>query len=109
MTGDNAMPMVSVPPAAIEAELARYFTDPRDDPPEAQAGAVRHRVLPLLNDFVGCWALTVGGQLVFFAWDAPERLDVVSDLPADALGTHVAFAIGSRRYSTLSALGPTRT
>ena len=102
------MPTVSVPPRLIAAELARYLAEPHDDPPAAYLGAARHKVLPLLNDFMGCWALSTSGQLMFFAWDAPDQLDTVSDRPVDVIGTHVALAIGSRRYPPIAHICPER-
>ncbi len=103
------MPVVSVSPTLIAAELARYLAEPTDDPPASRLGAAQHRVLPLLNDFVGCWALSTSGQLMFFAWDAPDQLDTVTDLPVDVIGAHVALAIGSRRYPALAGIRPERS
>ncbi len=104
------MTTVSVSRAAIQAEINRYIAEhDDDDPPEARTGAERHQVLPLLNDFTGCWALTPEGRLVFFSWAAPGVLELVSDRPVDVLGTHVALAIGSRRYSALADISPKRT
>jgi hypothetical protein len=104
------MTTVLVSQAAVQAEISRYIAGPHDDdPPAALAGAELHNVLPLLNDFMGCWALTTAGRLVFFAWDAPDQLEPVSDRPVDRLGTHAAFAIGSRRYPALAGLAPKRT
>jgi hypothetical protein len=60
------MPHVNVPRELLEAELARYLATGSEDKLEARAGAERHRVLPLFNDFMGCWALDMTGRLVFF-------------------------------------------
>ena len=103
------MPRVSVPHAVIEAEFVRYLAAPTDEPPAARAGAERHHVIPLFNDFEGCWALAMSGQLVFFAWEGPSDLQPVSDTPVDLLGSHVALAVGSRRYPALKSIRPERT
>ena len=104
------MATIAVSQAAVQAEIDRYIGHGNDDdPPVAQAGAARHNVLPLLNDFMGCWALTVEGDIVFFSWDAPEVLDPTSDRPVDLLGAHVARALGNRRYPALAGIAPQRT
>jgi hypothetical protein len=102
------MPHVNVPREVLEAELARYLVTGLKDDPEARTGAQRHRVLPLFNDFVGCWALDMTGRLVFFAWDAPEELQPVSDHPSDAMGANAALALGSVRFPALAMIRPVR-
>jgi len=102
------MHKVSAPRAVMEAELARYLAAPTDDPPAARTGAERDRVIPLFNDFEGCWALAMSGQLVFFGWEGPSDLQAVSDNPVDLLGSHVALAVGSRRYPALKGIRPER-
>lgn len=102
------MPRVDVPTELLEAELERYLASSSDGPADARAGAARHRVLPLLNDFVGCWALDMTGLLVFFPWEAPEDLEPVSENPQEAIGTHAALALGSMRFPALSAIRPSR-
>jgi hypothetical protein len=95
------MPRVNVPRELLEAELARYLASDSIGPPEARAGAERHRVLPLVNDWVGCWALDMGGRLVFFPWEAPEELEAVSDAPVDAVAANAALAMGPAGVSPL--------
>ena len=102
------MPRVNVPREILEAELARYLASSPLGPPDAYAGAERHRVLPLVNDFVGCWALDMDGTLVFFAWDEPEELELVSDTPVDAVGVNAALAMGSARFPALASIRPSR-
>ncbi len=85
------MPKVNVSREVLEAELERYLASGPTDPAEAHAGAKRHRVLPLFNDFVGCWALDMGGRLLFFPWDTPDELRPVSDNPVDSIGAHAAL------------------
>jgi hypothetical protein len=102
------MPQVSVPRAILEAELATYLAAGPSAPSEAHAVATRHRLLPLFNDFMGCWALDMDGQLVFCAWEEPETVALVSDRPVDAIGIHVALALGSTRYPALTAIRPAR-
>jgi hypothetical protein len=102
------MPQVSVPRAHLETELAGYLAAGPSEPPAAYTVAVQHRVLPLFNDFMGCWALNMAGQLVFCAWEEPEIVTPVSDRPVDAVGAHVALALGSTRFPELAAIRPTR-
>ena len=102
------MPHVNVPRELLEAELARYLAQGQEQSPEAYAGASRHRVLPLLSDFVGCWAVTMSGQLVFFAWEEPDRVAPVSDKPVDAVGANAALAFGSERFPALAGIRPRR-
>jgi hypothetical protein len=100
------MPQVNVPPADLEAELARYLAAGPSEPAAAYTAAAQHRVLPLFNDFMGCWALDMSGHLVFCTWEAPETVAPVSDRPVDAIGIHVALALGSTRYPALAAIRP---
>ena len=102
------MPQVSVSRDALEAELASYLASGSKEPPAAYTGAERHRVLPLVNDFMGCWALDMNGRLVFFAWEAPEQVEPVSEDPADAVGANAALAVGSVRFPALAAIRPVR-
>jgi hypothetical protein len=102
------MPHVNLSRKVLEAELARYLATGSKKEPEAHAAAQRHRVLPLFNDFMGCWALDMGGQLVFVPWDAPEELHPVSDRPVDAAGAHVALGYGSVRFPALAMIRPVR-
>ena len=102
------MPQVNVPRDVLEAELARYLMSGPKEPPAAYAGAEHHRVLPLFNDFMGCWALDMDGRLVFFAWEEPEELEPVSEHPVDAVGANAALALGSVRFPALAAIRPVR-
>jgi len=102
------MPQVTVPREVLEAELARYLASGSKEPPAAYAGAARHRVLPLVNDFMGCWALDMAGRLVFFAWDTPAEVEPVSDHPMDAVGANAALALGSARFPALAVIRPVR-
>ena len=102
------MLQVNVPRDVLEAELARYLASASKEPPAAYAGSERHRVLPLFNDFMGCWALDMSGRLVFFTWDAPEELEPVSERPVDAVGANAALALGSVRFPALAAIRPVR-
>jgi hypothetical protein len=100
------MPHVKVSREVLEAELARYLASGSRERSDEHAGAQRHRVLPLFSDFMGCWALDIAGQLVFFPWDAPEELMLVSDNPVDAAGTHAALGYGSLRFPALATIRP---
>jgi hypothetical protein len=102
------MPKVNVSREVLETELARYLASGGVEHPEAHAGAKRHRVLPLFNDFVGCWALNMAGQLMFFPWEALRELEAVSDDPVDAIGANVALAVGSVRFPALATIRPVR-
>jgi hypothetical protein len=102
------MPQVSVPRAILEAELATYLAAGRSAPADAHAVATHHRVLPLFNDFMGCWALDMDGQLVFCAWEAPDSVELVSEDAVDAVGANAALAIGSTHFPALAVIRPTR-
>ena len=102
------MPKVNVSREVLETELARYLASGSAEHPDAHAGAKQHHVLPLFNDFVGCWALDMAGRLVFFPWEAPEELEPVSDRPVDAIGANAALALGSVRFPALATIRPVR-
>jgi hypothetical protein len=68
-----------------------------------------HQVLPLWTDMGGCIALRPSGQLVFFAWDDPEKLEPVGAAEAhDLRMVHAARAVGSRRFPSIAGLAPVR-
>ncbi len=102
------MPHVNVSREVLQAELARYLATGSKEHPPTRAGAERHQVLPLFNDFVGCWALDMAGRLVFFPWDAPEELKPVSEHSVDAIGANAALALGSARFPALAMIRPVR-
>ena len=102
------MPHLSVPSAVIEQALQDYLAAGGTRLQGGLAAAHRHHVLPLFADFMGCWALTVEGTLVFAPWDDPDLIEPVSDHPVDSLGVHVALANGSQLYPTLASICPTR-
>jgi hypothetical protein len=102
------MPQVNVPRAVLERELAAYLAAGPSEPAAAHTIGSRNRVLPIFNDFMGCWALDMDGHLVFCAWDTPETVAPVSDDPANAAGAHVALALGSARVPALAAIRPVR-
>jgi len=102
------MPHVKVSREVLEAVLACYLATGSKDDPEARAGAQRHRVLPLFNDFVGCWALDMTGRLVFFPWMRLKSSRQLSADPVDATGAHAALAYGSVRFPALEMIRPVR-
>jgi hypothetical protein len=102
------MPRVSVSPKILQAELARYLAQVPAVTQAEHEGAKQHSVLPLFNDFVGCWALDMAGRLVFFAWEEPGKLELVSEAPVDSAAAHVALAAGSIRFPALASIGPMR-
>jgi hypothetical protein len=61
------MPQVNVARAVLERELAAYLAAGPSEPAAAHTIASRHGVLPIFNDFMGCWALDMDGHLVFCA------------------------------------------
>src|SRR5216683_875621 len=62
---------------AVEAALQNYLTHPDEGAGELLRFAQLHHVLPLWTDWMGCIALRPTGQLVFFAWDDPEKVQPV--------------------------------
>ena len=97
------MPRVPVPRETLEKLLTEHLESAsRSD------AAARHHVLPLMDDFMGCWALTMSGELAFVPHEDPDVLDLVRDHPTEAIGTHVALAQGSRRYPALVSIRPRR-
>ena len=99
---------VEIPGETISRLISEVLTSGGEATPDALAGAAQHQVLPLFEDFMGCWALTADGVLVFFAWDDPSELFPVASNTIDAGGAHVALARGSRRYPDLAGMAPKR-
>src|SRR2546425_12239620 len=97
------MPKVSIPREMLENLVTEHLQST-----SRSAVAARHHVLPLMDDFMGCWALTMSGELAFVPHEEPEVLDLVRDHPTETIGTHVALAEGSRRYPALASIRPRR-
>jgi hypothetical protein len=99
--------VLDVPAEAVENSLARY-PGKTGDGPDAIAAAHRYHVLPLYNDFMGCFALRPSGECVFVAWDAPEQaVPVQLGLP-DFRVIHVARVRGALRYPDIPGIMPER-
>jgi len=97
------MPNVSIPRETLERLLSEHLSsESRSD------AAVRHHVLPLMDDFMGCWALTMSGELAFVLHEEPDAIELVRDHAVEAIGTNVALAQGSRRYAALASIRPRR-
>src|SRR5437879_12262674 len=62
---------------AVEAAMQNYVTHPEEGAGELLRFAQLHHVLPLWIDWMGCIALRPTGQVVFFAWDDPEKVEPV--------------------------------
>ena len=94
---------------AVEVALEDYVTHPDEGAGELLRFARLHHVLPLWTDGVGCLALRPTGQLVFFAWDDPEKLEPVGAAgDHDRRIVHAARAAGSKRFPLISGLAPVR-
>ncbi len=94
---------------AVEAALQNYLTHPDEGAGELLRFAQQHHVLPLWTDWMGCIALRPTGQLVFFAWDDPEKVEPVGAAgDHDRRMVHAARAEGGRRFPTISGLAPVR-
>jgi len=96
---------LAVVPAEVEMALSRFLSEFDPDPLDVKGIARRHHALPLLLDTGGCVALRPNGELIQFLWDTPDQVTI----EADPKMRHVARAVGSRRYSAISGLAPTRT
>src|SRR6266540_3755379 len=96
---------LAVVPAEVEMALSRFLSEFDPDPLDVKGIARRHHALPLLLDTGGCVALRPNGELIQFLWDTPDQVAI----EADPKMRHVARAVGSRRYSAISGLAPTRT
>src|SRR5437879_11871690 len=69
--------VLAVDPEAVDLALEDYLTHPDEGGGELVRFARLHHVLPLWTDWVGCIALRPGGQLVFFTWDDPDKVEAV--------------------------------
>jgi len=103
-------PQVRVPvdSGALIREIASLPGRPDLDAKVSEV-ASRHGVLPIMEDFMGCWAVHPDGGLVFVAWDDSDHLTPVREHIVDKPGTHVARALGSKRYPNLKGLAPVKT
>ena len=94
---------------AVEAAMRNYLTHPEEGAGELLRCAQLHHVLPLWTDWMGCVALRPTGQVVFFAWDDPEKVEPVgAGGDHDRRMVHAARAEGSRRFPAIAGLAPVR-
>src|SRR2546429_3458108 len=94
---------------AVEAAMQNYVTHPEEGAGELLRFAQLHHVLPLWTDWIGCIALRPTGQVVFFAWDDPEKVEPVgAGGDHDRRMVHAARPEGSRRFPAIAALAPVR-
>jgi len=101
--------VVAVESRAVDLALEDYLAHPQEGGGELLRFARLHHVLPLWTDWVGCIALRPTGQLVFFAWDEPERVEPVGAAgDHDRRMVHAARAEGGRRFPRISGLAPVR-
>ena len=101
--------VLAVDARAVDLALEDYLAHPQEGGGELLRFAHLHRVLPLWTDWVGCIALRPTGQLVFFAWDDPEKVEPVRAADDhDRRMVHAARAEGSRRFPGISGLAPVR-
>jgi hypothetical protein len=102
------MTVVMVSSDVLDAELRRYLASSEASGSDEHRAAAEHGLLPLFSDFVGCWALSLAGELVFVPWDEPHRVEIVSGHSVNAVGTNAALAQGSMRYPALASIRPVR-
>src|SRR5207245_720042 len=101
--------VLAVDSRAVSLALDAYLQHPDEGGGELARLARLHEVLPLWTDMGGCIALQPSGQLVFFAWDDPEKVQPVGAAGAhDRRMVHAARAVGSRRFPSIAGLAPVR-
>ncbi len=101
--------VLSVDSRAVGLALDDYLLHPDEGGGELARIARQHQVLPLWADMGGCIALRPNGQLVFLAWDDPEKVEPVGAAgDHDRRMVHAARAAGSRRYPSIAGLAPVR-
>jgi hypothetical protein len=99
---------IDVDSAQVTEAIAAYLKDPGIAPPEAPVIARRFAILPIYNDWIGCFALRPNGELVFVPWDEPEQMEPISDTSHDRNVVHAARAVGGRRFPSIRGLSPSR-
>ena len=101
--------VLSVDSRAVSLALDDFLLHPDEGGGELARIARQHQVLPLWADMGGCIALRPNGQLVFLAWDDPEKVEPVGAAGAhDRRMVHAARAAGSRRFPSIAGLAPVR-
>jgi hypothetical protein len=94
----------------IEARLEEFISDPSpcvakfDEPIDVRKVAAELRILPLIFEMGGCYALRSNGEVVSFSWDDPYNVEVEND----ARIRNSALFQGSQKYPELSELVPPR-
>jgi hypothetical protein len=66
MSGESCLSTI------IEHLVDEFLADPSPDPLGLRQIVSRVQMLPLFLDMGGCYALRPDGDLVSFAWDAPN-------------------------------------
>lgn len=90
----------------IEANLKEFISNPESysSLPDLKEIAFELKVLPMLLDMGGCYAIRPNGEIVSFAWDEPYDLEIENNPRIQ----NIVLFQGSKKYPGLSALVPTR-
>jgi hypothetical protein len=88
----------------IEARINEYTTESFHDPVNIRDFARKFRVLPLLQDWSGGWAIRPDGEIITFSYDEPFDMKVEEDVHR----RNMALYEGSKKYPELKELVPER-
>ena len=97
--------VLTVAPDAVETALQRYVADPSNGS-DPIAIAQHHHVLPLYNDFMGCFGLRPSGECVFVGWDDPTTAQPIVLGLQDFKVIHAARVQGAMRYPEIPGIMP---
>src|SRR5262249_17155459 len=99
----DAIPAIESELAAFVADLEPFLVD-LEPPLDLRALAGELRLLPVMLDSGGCFALRPDGHVLSLLWDEPHELRIEQDERV----RNIALYQGSLKYPGLSHLVPTR-
>lgn len=103
------MVSISPPPGVIAGLISDCLDGRLELHPFWASLARRHSVLPIFGDFMGFWALSESGQLMFIPDEDHSRIEPVEGLPQERHLIHAALAQAALRFPALASFCPQRT
>ena len=89
----------------IEARIEEFLSADSPKLEDVRQIVAKFRVLPLMYDWSGAWAIRPGGEIVTFDYDPPYNLEIEHDLRI----RNIALFEGSKKYPELEELVPIRS
>ncbi len=90
--------------ASVATLVDRFVAGELTDPWNLRSWSAKHRALPVSADMGGCFAITLTGTLVSFAWDSDSDIRVETD----SRTVRIMIVQAARRYPEFAKFVPVR-